>query len=245
MSERKQAEHGLLHDFAKYASLSVCGMIGLSCYILADTFFVAQGLGSSGLAALNLAIPVYNLLAGIGQMLGMGGAIKYTICRSQKQDGQADRMFMNTLYLAVIASVGFVLLGLFGAEFVTGLLGADEQIYDMTLVYIRVLCLFAPAFMLNYVLQSFVRNDGAPHLAMAALISGSFVNIVLDYVFIFPMGMGMFGAVLATGFSPITGIVILLPYLLGKKRRFHFVKTGLSIGLVRANISLGFHHYYL
>lgn len=240
MNDNKRAKNALLHDFAKYASLSVCGMIGLSCYILADTFFVAQGLGSNGLAALNLAIPVYNLLAGIGQMLGMGGAIKYMICRSQKDEEQADRMFMNTLYLAVIASVGFVLLGLFGADFVTGLLGADEQIYDMTLVYIRTLCLFAPAFMLNYVLQSFVRNDGAPQLAMVALISGSLMNIVLDYVFIFPMGMGMFGAVLATGFSPVTGIVIMLPYLLGKKRKFHFMKAGLSMRLVRANLSLGF-----
>ena len=51
-------------SFAKYASLSVIGMIGLSCYILADTFFVAQGLGTNGLAALNLAIPVYSVING-------------------------------------------------------------------------------------------------------------------------------------------------------------------------------------
>lgn len=231
---------GLFGDFAKYASLSVCGMIGLSCYILADTFFVAQGLGSSGLAALNLAIPVYNLLAGIGQMLGMGGAIKYTICKSQGENKNADIMFTNTIYLAVIASAAFVFLGLFGADFVTGLLGADEQVYDMTWIYIKTLCLFAPAFMINYVLQSFVRNDGAPQLAMASLISGSLMNIVLDYIFIFPMGMGMFGAVLATGFSPVTGIVIMLPYLLGKRRSFHLVKTGFVGRMVRSNLSLGF-----
>lgn len=236
----KTVSRSLFGDFAKYASLSVCGMIGLSCYILADTFFVARGLGSSGLAALNLAIPVYNLLAGIGQMLGMGGAIKYTICKSQREDKNADIMFTNTVYLAVIASVLFVLLGVFGADFITGLLGADEQVYDMTHVYIKTLCLFAPAFMMNYVLQSFVRNDGAPQLAMAALISGSFMNIVLDYVFIFPMGMGMFGAVLATGFSPVTGILIMLPYLLGKRRGFRLVKTGLVGRMVRSNLSLGF-----
>lgn len=234
------AGRNMFGDFAKYASLSVCGMIGLSCYILADTFFVAQGLGSNGLAALNLAIPVYNLLAGIGQMLGMGGAIKYTICRSQGEDRNADIMFTNSIYLAVTASAAFVLLGLFGADFITGLLGADEQVYNMTLVYIKTLCLFAPAFMINYVLQSFVRNDGAPQLAMIALISGSLMNIVLDYVFIFPMGMGMFGAVLATGFSPVTGIVIMLPYLLGKRRRFRLVKTGFVGRMVRSNLSLGF-----
>ena len=67
------------NEFVKYASLNVLGMLGLSCYILADTFFVAQGLGTSGLAALNLAIPVYSFIHGSGLMLGMGGATKYSI----------------------------------------------------------------------------------------------------------------------------------------------------------------------
>ncbi len=230
----------LFREFAKYAWLSVCGMIGLSCYILADTFFIAQGLGSNGLAALNLAIPVYNVLAGVGQMLGMGGAIKYAICRSQKEYKNADVMFTNTAYLSAAASVIFVAAGLFGSDLITRLLGADEQVYEMTHVYLRTLLLFSPAFVMNYVLQSFVRNDGAPQLAMAALLSGSLVNIVLDYIFIFPMEMGMFGAVLATGFSPITGIVIMMPYWFGKRRNFHFVKTGLAGRMVKSNLSLGF-----
>ena len=53
-------------EFGRYAVLSVLGMMAVSCYILADTFFVAQGLGSAGLAALNLAIPVYNIIHGVG-----------------------------------------------------------------------------------------------------------------------------------------------------------------------------------
>ena len=69
-----------LKEFVKYSSLNVLGMIGLSCYILADTFFVSKGLGTAGLAALNLAIPVYSLIHGSGLMLGMGGAtpVSYT-----------------------------------------------------------------------------------------------------------------------------------------------------------------------
>ena len=49
-------------DFARYASLNVLGMIGLSCYILADTFFISKGLGADGLTALNLAIPIYSFI---------------------------------------------------------------------------------------------------------------------------------------------------------------------------------------
>ena len=60
-----------LQDFARYTSLNVLGMIALSCYILADTFFVSLGLGADGLAALNLAIPIYNFIHGSGLMIGI------------------------------------------------------------------------------------------------------------------------------------------------------------------------------
>lgn len=70
-------------EYVKYVVLNVLGMIGLSCYILADTFFVSKGLGSNGLTALNLAIPIYNFIHGTGLMLGMGGATRYSMARSQ------------------------------------------------------------------------------------------------------------------------------------------------------------------
>ena len=75
----------LVRQFARYVSLNICGMIGLSCYILADTYFVSKGLGANGLTALNLAIPVYSLIHGSGLMFGMGGATKYSIYRGQKK----------------------------------------------------------------------------------------------------------------------------------------------------------------
>ena len=68
-----------LRSFGRYASLNVLGMLGLSCYILADTFFVSCGMGANGLAALNIAIPAYNLLNGLGLMIGVGGATRYTV----------------------------------------------------------------------------------------------------------------------------------------------------------------------
>lgn len=84
-----------LKEFARYTSLNVLGMIGLSCYILADTFFVAKGLGTSGLAALNLAIPVYSFIHGSGLMFGIGGATKFSISR---KSGLSDLIFTNTLF---------------------------------------------------------------------------------------------------------------------------------------------------
>lgn len=69
-------------DFIRYTTLSVLGTLGVSCYILADTFFISKGLGANGLTALNLAIPVFNFIHGTGLMLGMGGATRFSICKN-------------------------------------------------------------------------------------------------------------------------------------------------------------------
>ncbi len=79
----------LRREFFQYVILNICGMIGLSCYILADTFFISNGLGANGLTALNLAIPIYSFIHGSGLMFGMGGATKYSIYRGQKDFKQS------------------------------------------------------------------------------------------------------------------------------------------------------------
>lgn len=224
----------------KYASLSVFGMIAISCYILADTFFVARGLGTNGLAALNLAIPAYNFIHGTGLMLGMGGATKFSIYKSQNDHKSADAIYTNTLYLGVISSVLFMAVGLFLSGQLATLLGADSAVFDMTNTYLKVLLLFSPAFIFNDILLCFVRNDGGPRLSMIATVAGSLTNVVMDYIFIFPCGMGIFGAVLATGISPVLGILIMLPHALKKTVGFHPIKTGLRAEHVKTNFSLGF-----
>lgn len=216
--------HGCFRDFAKYASLNVMGMIGLSCYILADTFFVSKGLGTDGLTALNLAIPVYSFIHGSGLMIGMGGGTKYSIFKSQKEHNNANRAFTGAVSLATGFAAVFVLIGLFFSGTIISLFGADESVFAMSKTYLQVILLFAPAFLLNNVLLCFVRNDGAPQLAMAAMIGGSLSNVVLDWVFIFPCQMGIFGAVFATGLAPIFSMLILSPHFIQKKNQFHLVK---------------------
>ena len=84
-------------SFFQYVSLNVLGALGLSGYILADTLFVAHRLGTDGLAALNLAISVFGLINGLGLMLGIGGATRYAICRTQGDGVRADRAFSRAL----------------------------------------------------------------------------------------------------------------------------------------------------
>ena len=230
----------VLRQFARYTSLSVFAMLAMSCYILADTFFVSKSLGTNGLAALNLAIPAYNFIHGVGLMLAMGGATRFSICKSRGEDHEANVMFTNTVYLCVAASVIFFLIGLFFSDELIVLLGADESIYDMTYTYLRTMILFSPAFIFNDLFLCFIRNDGNPQLSSAATVTSSLSNILLDYLFIFPLGMGIFGAIFATGLSPCIGILITSTHWLRKKKGFHLTRTGLRAGVVRTNVSLGF-----
>ena len=223
-------------DFIRYSFFSIMGMIAISCYILADTFFVAQGLGTNGLASLNLAIPTYDFIHGTG----MGGATRFSILKSQNNQKGADTIFTNTVYLGIFFSIIFMLGGLFFSGSLARLLGANQNTFEMTNTYLRVMMLFSPAFIFNDIILCFVRNDGNPRLSMIATVCGSLFNVVFDYIFIFPCNMGMLGAVLATGFSPVVGLTIMSPHWLGKKRGFHFRKLVPDADSIRTNISLGF-----
>lgn len=134
----------------------------------------------------------------------------------------------------------FALLGFVFSKRLAIFLGADTSVLEMTNTYLRWLLIFAPAFILNDVLLCFVRNDGNPQLSMEAMLIGSFSNIVLDYIFIFPMQMGIFGAIFATGLSPIISIIMMLPHWIKKKNTFHFVKTKIRKDIIKQDLSLGF-----
>lgn len=109
----------------------------------------------------------------------------------------------------------------------------------MTKTYVQVILLFSPAFMANDTLICFVRNDGNPKLSMIGMLAGNFSNIILDYIFIFPLKMGIFGAVLATGLAPVISLAVLSRHWFAKQNQFHLVRLRPSFRLTGNIISLG------
>ena len=207
--------------FAKYVSQNILGMLGLSCYILADSYFISKAEGANGLTALNLVLPVYNLIFAIGSMIGVGSAIRYTI-EKFKDKKEANQYLPNALFFTTVLGLVFCLIGIFLPNQLLTLLGADAVIMEAGTVYTRIFMIFAPFFMWNYVANAYVRNDGAPTVAMLATLLSSLFNIVFDYILMFPLHMGMAGAALATAFSPIVGIAICLTHLLSPKSQVKF-----------------------
>lgn len=222
----------------QYIAPNILAMVGMSCYILADTFFIATSQGTNGITALNLALPIYGLIFAIGSMIGTGSAIRYTLAKATGQQ-EAKKYFSNALIWDAIVSVIFIAAGLFFPGQVMRVMGADAVIETIGIPYIRIVLCFTPFFMMNYAFTAFVRNDNAPHIAMAATLFSSLFNIVFDYVFMFPLGMGMTGAALATAVSPIVSILICMVHYLSPKSSvsFHFMVP--SVKMLISSCSLG------
>jgi putative MATE family efflux protein len=227
-------------EFARYTSFNIAAMVSVSCYILADTFFIAQSLGNYGLAALNFAVPTFAIIFSCGMMLGIGGATKYTIAKSQNNHKSANQTFTNTAWLTLGFSAFFVVCGVFFADFIATVFGASGEVFAMARDYLRVILLFSPVLLINYVLVCFVRNDNAPLLAMAAMVGSSFFNILFDYLLIIQMDMGMFGAALATGFGQVLGVAILAIHFIRKRNGFRPIRCKIKKTIVGGIFSTGF-----
>ena len=211
--------------FLKYVPQNILGMVGISLYILADTFFISKAVGADGITALNLVLPVYSIIFSIGAMIGVGSAIRFAIAKSRKSN-DTDSYFSNGLFWGTVIGLIFALTGLFFPDKILALMGGDEKIVQVGTSYTRIFMSFSPFFIWNYICNAFVRNDGAPSRAMTATLSSSLFNIVADYVLMFPLGLGMAGAALATAISPVIGVGVCLTHILSKKSnvKINFIK---------------------
>lgn len=227
-------------SFGKYVSLNIIGMLGLSCYILADTFFVAKALGTSGLAALNLSISVFSIVHGIGLMLGIGGATRFNISKNSGDSSRSNTAFCHALIGGAFFSILFLLIGLFLPAPLSGLLGADSFTLPFTKIYVSTILKFSPCFILNNILLAFIRNDDNPRLSMTAMLVSSLSNILLDYLFMFPLSMGIFGAALATSLSPVISMCILSVHFFCKKNTFSIQKCKIALSSLLDIAALGF-----
>lgn len=219
--------------------LTVSSMIFVSLYIVIDTYFVADVLGADGLAALNIAIPIFSLVQGTALLIGIGGSSRYSIFKGEGKIEEANRVYTNSLYMAILFSICFFLCGFFGSSFITSVLGTEDSIFELTETYIRWLLLGSPIFIFNTFLIDFIRNDDAPKLTTIAVLVSSLSNIVLDYLFMYIFKMGILGAVLATVLAASFSIMTLLSHIVRKKNGFSLILCQPDFRLAYKIFSLG------
>ncbi|MBQ5661400.1 MAG: MATE family efflux transporter [Lachnospiraceae bacterium] len=204
----------LLHDpvrkvFINYLIPSVSATMVTSIYILADTMMIGRGVGANGLAALNILLPMYSTFYGFGMMCGIGGSVLFGFSRGKGEEKEARGYFTTALILAAILAVLSVVLCNVFFEPLLDFLGCTPAMREYAVPYGRILMLASPLYIFSCFLQAFVRNDGAPRLAMIGVVAGGITNVVLDYIFIYMFRWGMAGAVLATVAGTLLTIVIL------------------------------------
>ena len=204
----------LLHDpvrkvFINYLIPSVSATMVTSIYILADTMMIGRGVGANGLAALNILLPMYSTFYGFGMMCGIGGSVLFGFSRGKGEEKEARGFFTTALILAAILAVLSVVLCNVFFEPLLDFLGCTPAMREYAVPYSRILMLASPLYIFSCFLQAFVRNDGAPRLAMAGVVAGGITNVILDYIFIYMFRWGMAGAVLATVAGTLLTIVIL------------------------------------
>ena len=133
----------MLKKFIKYVSQNMLGMVGMSVYILADTYFISVAVGADGITALHLVLPIYNIMFAIGAMMGVGSAIRFVVDRNKKSP-DADGYFFHALVWAFIISLFFIFVGLFLPDKLIALLGGDAQIVATGKIIQEFLCALLP-----------------------------------------------------------------------------------------------------
>ena len=237
---------GKVHTlFLRFAVPQMLGLLCNSVYTIVDGVFIGNRLGREAMAAAAVAVPVLEVLIALAIAIGSGAGVLISMRLSQEKPEDARQLFQEAFWLLSAAGIVIALLGNFWLRPLTGLLGATVEVLEEAMVYLRYIVTFAPFQLLSFLLGGMARNDDRPKLAMTALMLGAASNIVLDYVFMYPLNMGISGAALATALGPIFSVLILLPHFLLKKGNLYFTWTSLRLREVRLIFLYGFPSFIM
>lgn len=184
--------------YRKFLISSMGSTLAMSIYAFVDAIAVGQSEGPAGTAAMAVITPLYGILIFLGISCGIGGSVLMSESKGAGQREKGDSYFTAALIPMGVLSIAFwIVMGLFHRQIFT-FFGADEHTLPKVMEYAKWIIRFFPVFVIPAFLSAFIRNDGAPGLAMGAVITGGVVNMLGDWFLVFPLGMGIEGAAIAT-----------------------------------------------
>ena len=215
---------GLKHDFVRFVSATVASQVVFSLYSMVDGLMVSLGVNEYAMSAVNLAIPFTNALFSIAVLFAVGSSTLIAIAIAQDKRREANTLFsQNFATLLILGAVATALVLLFLEPFAR-LLGADEITLDYVKHYLLGLAPFSVCYLVSYNLEVLVKTDGFPRYALFTVIAGCLTNCVLDYIAIFWLDMGVFGAAVATGISQLVTCLSYFAHFFSKKCTFRLCK---------------------
>ena len=195
----------------------VAGMMIMVLYNLVDTFFIGLTGDDYQLAAVNLAYPVMMIMIAISNMVGSGGSSLIARCLGAGDNEKAEHTLTASWELTVANSVIVTVLGLAFLHPIVKGLGAQENTVIFTEQYVSVILIGSLATMGNYTFGQLLRSEGSVNYSMVGMVVGTIVNIILDPIFIFTLGMQIKGAAIATVIGNGAGFLASLYFYFRRK----------------------------
>jgi len=208
--------------FVKYLIPSILGLIAMTSSSLVDGIFIGNYVGVTALAAVNLIIPIITLLFGVSMMIAIGGSVRGGKYLGEKNRSAASAIFSKSLIFMAVYGVMVITLALAFEDQLFAGLGATKELFPVMSEYYRIIMPFVIFQLIIIPLYFFIRLDGLPNLAAAALAVGAVVNIILDYLFIAVYDWGLTGAAWATGLSEVLSLLVIMLYFFRPEKTLSF-----------------------
>ena len=180
---------------------TLLGMLSMVVLNITDGAFMGHGVGSDGLAAVNIVAPLFLISGGVGLMMGIGCSVVASIHLSHDNRHAANLNLTQGILGSVVVGVVLAALVLGAQEWVCRLFGCTDRLLPAACSYLRWIALFMPLNMFGTTAMFMVRLDGSPRFAMAVNCTAAALNILLDWLFVFPLQLGLQGAAMATSLS--------------------------------------------
>lgn len=219
-----------------YIFPAVGGLFVTYLYNVVDGIFVGQGVGSAALGAVNITVPFITFVFAAAAMFPMGGATIVAIRMGQGNRDGANHAFLTALFLTILLSVILTIVGMAFAGPIVDLSGAkglSVEMREMAVQYLFYYSAFSVPMLMSNCLSVFIRNDGSPALAFAGMCAGAAANIFLDWLFIFPLGMGVIGAAVASGLGQMFSVLVLLTHFFRKKGQLRIAPCKIDFSLIK------------
>ena len=225
----------------KQALPASIGILVMSLNMIVDTIFVGQWIGSLAIAAITVVLPIVFLISSLGMGIGIGGSSIISRALGAKAAEKAYLTFGNQIFLTLVLSILFVLVGILFNEPILLLFGANGDILAPATSYFNVVLYGVPFLAFAMMGNPVIRAEGKPKFAMFAMIIPAISNILLDIVFIKFLGLGMFGAGLATSISYAACGLFIFGFFLSKKSELSILAKNfiLSFSIVKEIVQLG------
>ena len=219
------SDHFSYSKLIRFTLPTIAMMIFTSIYGIVDGVFVSNRVGSDAFAAVNLIMPVIMILGSTGFMVGTGGSAIVSKTLGEKKLEKASEYFSMLIYLCIVSGVILSAIGIIFIKPLAGLLGATGDIANNCIIYGRTVFFMMTGLFLQNAFQSFLVVDEKPKLGLAVTLLAGFTNMFLDFLFVYVLRLGVFGAAVATGISQFVGAIIPVIYFAsGRNNILHLKK---------------------